>query len=216
MNPVQFSRTLVACCLGLACVSGPPPASAPLPTDPTAPTPPAPAAVEDVIGIRALRQPPPLELILQPVADKPIVSFRLVFRAGSVDDPPGKEGLTALTSALMSEGGTRELTSSQLLEALFPIAGELSSRADKEMTTFSGRIHRDNLERFYKIFTDILLEPRFDAHELERLRSDAINLIRNELRGEDDETLGKVALDALLYPRRHPYHHFVGGTVQGL
>jgi zinc protease len=146
---------------------------------------------------------------------KPIVSFRLVFKSGSVDDPKGKEGLTALTALIMEEGGTRELSSSELLHALYPIAGEISVHTDKEMTAFSGRVHQDNLDRFLKIFTDVLLEPRFDPKEFDRLRTDAVNRIRNQLRGQDDETLGKVALDALLY-QGHPYQHFEGGTVEGL
>src|SRR5438128_1392500 len=71
------------------------------------------------------------------------------------------------------------------------------------------------MDRFSKILTDVLLEPRFDPKELERLRADPINNIRNNRRSEDDETLGKIALDAILYAG-HPYEHFVGGTVQGL
>lgn len=148
-------------------------------------------------------------------SEKPIVSIKLVFKTGSIDDPKGKEGITTLTGDLMAEGGTRKLSSSQLLEALFPMAARLASRTDKELTVFEGRVHKDHLDRFLDIFTDVLLEPRMDPREFERLKLDALNSIRNTLRGENDEALGKVALDALLYPG-HPYAHFVNGTVQGL
>lgn len=169
----------------------------------------------ETLPARPTARSKPMETVVLADPEKPIVSFRLQFRAGSIDDPQGKEGLTALTSMVMSEGGTKELSSSELLQALFPIAGEISVQADKELTTFFGRVHKDNLDRFFKIFTDILLEPRMDSREFDRLRTDAINRIRNDLRGQDDETLGKVALDALLYPD-HPYRHFEGGTVDGL
>ena len=59
----------------------------------------------------------PLETILLADASKPIVSLRFVFRAGSVDDPPGKEGLTDLTAAVLEQGGTQELSSAQFLDA---------------------------------------------------------------------------------------------------
>ncbi len=167
------------------------------------------------VPARPLAKPAPLHTVLHPVANKPIVAFRLVFHSGAVDDPKGKEGLTALTAALMSQGGTQELSSSQLLEALFPMAAELDANTSKEFTVFSGRVHRDNLERFFKIFGDVLLEPRYDPKELERLRTNALSAIRNELRGENDEKLGKVALDSMLF-EGHPYAHFTGGTVQGL
>ncbi|MFZ5472096.1 MAG: M16 family metallopeptidase [Myxococcota bacterium] len=167
------------------------------------------------VPYRPLNRPPPMTTVLLPVKNKPIVSFRLVFHAGSVDDPKGKEGLTALTAQLMAEGGTKKLSSAQLLDALYPMAAELDASTDKEVTVFVGRVHSDRLQRFFDIFSDVLLEPRFDLKELERLRTDAINTVKNRLRAEDDEELGKIALDALLYPD-HPYRHFPGGTVQGL
>jgi zinc protease len=175
----------------------------------------APAADGPPLAPRPLKRPEPMQLVLLADPQKPLLTFRLVFKAGAIDDPKGKEGLTALTAHLLAEGGTRELSSSQLLDALFPIAGEIEVIPDKEMTAFVGRVHQDKLERFLKIFADVLLEPRFDPNEFERLRSDALNAIRNQLRGEDDEALGKVALDALLY-QGHPYEHHNEGTIQGL
>lgn len=167
------------------------------------------------LTIRPLQAPEPMKTVVLADPQKPIVTFRLVFKSGSIDDPKGKEGLTALTATLMAEGGTKELSSSQLLEALFPMAAELEVSTDKELTAFTGRVHKDNLDRFFKILGDVLLEPRFDEKEFERLRTDAVNHIRNDLRGQDDETLGKVGLDALIYEGT-PYAHYTGGTVQGL
>ncbi|MBZ4418299.1 pitrilysin family protein [Myxococcus sp. RHSTA-1-4] len=219
------TRALVslAALLGLAgCATTPKP-----PVDPNAPPPavPSTAALEqqpaqpparpEAVPATPLRQPRPMELVVLERPDTPIVSFRLVFHTGSVDDPKGKEGLTDLTSTLMAEGGTQKLTSAQLLDALYPMAAQLSAYTDKEFTTFSGRVHKDFLPRFMDIFTDVLLNPRLDAAELERLRANAISDVENGLRSANDEALGKVALDALLY-QGHPYAHYVGGTVQGL
>lgn len=178
---------------------------------PEEPKPPPPEPLET----RPLAAPAPLHTVLLPAPEKPIVSFRLAFRTGSIDDPRGKEGLTNLTAQLMAEGGTRQLSAAELLAALYPMAAELSASTDKELTVFSGRVHQDRLDRFFQIFGDVLLEPRLEEKEFERLRTDAVNRVRNWLRSEDDEELGKVALDALLYPS-HPYRHFTGGTVQGL
>lgn len=157
----------------------------------------------------------PMEVIRLPVPNKPIVSLRLVFRAGSVDDPAGKEGLTSLTGSILEEGGTAELDSAQLIQALYPMAAELSIRTDKELTVVQGRVHRDHLDRFLKIFTDVLLAPRLDPREFERLRQDHLNAVTSSLRNEDDERLGKVALDSLMYAG-HPYRHYEVGTVAGL
>jgi zinc protease len=156
-----------------------------------------------------------MQLVVQANPVSPIVSFRLVFHAGSVDDPQGKEGLTSLTADVLAEGGTQSLTSAQLLEALFPMAAELEVFTDKEFTSFSGRVHKDHLPRFLDLFTEVLLAPRFAPQEFERLRARALSQVRNDLRSESDEDLGKVGLDALLF-QGHPYAHYVGGTVKGL
>jgi zinc protease len=167
------------------------------------------------VPYRPLPATSPMQLVVLPVANKPIVSIRLVFRTGSVDDPAGKEGLTALTTRVLLEGGTKSLGSAQVLEALYPMAAELSSDTDKEFTTITGRVHRDRLPRFLEIMSETLLAPRFEERELTRLRSDQLNAVKNRLRQENDEELSKVVLDALL-SEGHPYRHFTGGTEKGL
>lgn len=185
------------------------PAPAPASTTPARP----PAA--EPIPFRPFAAHAPLEVVALPVPNKPVVSLRLVFRAGSVDDPPGKEGLTALTGTVLEEGGTRALAPAELIQALYPMAAELSIRTDKELTVVEGRVHRDHLDAFLKIFGDVLLEPRLDPKEFERLRQDHLNAVTRSLRNEDDERLGKVALDAVMYAG-HPYAHHVHGTARGL
>ena len=212
-----LSRSLVLCAaLGLAgCATTSQPApTPPPPAEPQAQAPAQPQAPDSVPAV-PLKRPEPMRVVVQANPASPIVSFRLVFHTGSVDDPKGKEGLTSLTADLLAEGGTQSLTSAQLLEALFPMAAELDSSTDKEFTVFSGRVHKDHLPRFLDIFTDVLLEPRLSPQEFERLRARALSGVRNTLRSENDELLGKVALDALLF-QGHPYAHFVGGTEKGL
>ena len=157
----------------------------------------------------------PMKVVLQPVANKPIVSVRLVFRTGSVDDPKGKEGLTALTTRVLLEGGTKSLDSAQVLEALYPMAAELNGDTDKEFTTIAGRVHRDRLPRFLEILGEALTAPRFEAREFERLKAEQVTSLKSRLRQENDEELSKAALDALLFDA-HPYRHAVVGTEAGL
>jgi len=154
-------------------------------------------------------------VVLQPRTGSDLVAVRVMFIAGSVADPKGKEGLTALTARLMAEGRTQALSAAELREALFPLAAELRVQSDKELTVFVGRVHRDHLRRFMQIFSDVLVRPRFDPQEFERLRRDALQDIEQRLRSSDDEGLGKAALEALMY-EGHPYGHYVGGTVAAL
>lgn len=156
----------------------------------------------------------PLQLVLSP-SQQPTVALRVVFRTGAIDDPKGKEGLTALTTRLMIEGGTKSLTGAELREALYPMAAELGADTEKELTSFAARVHKDRMDTLLPIFTEVLTAPRFDPKELERLRTAALNGVQKRLRQENDEELSKVALEGLLY-EGHPYRHPSIGTVQGL
>jgi hypothetical protein len=47
---------------------------------------------------------------------------------------------------------------------------------DKEMTVFMGTTHQDNLERYYALISQMLLEPGFREEDFTRLKSEAIFL----------------------------------------
>jgi zinc protease len=145
----------------------------------------------------------------------PLVTMRLVFRTGSASDPKGKEGLAALTAAMLSEGGTSRLTYDQVVEALYPMAVNISYQVDKEMTTFSSETHIDNLEAFYSIFRAALLEPGWRAEDLKRLKDQTINSLRVNLRANNDEELGKEVLYNAIYAG-HPYGNYNLGKVSAI
>ncbi len=86
-----------------------------------------------------------------PLATNPLVAFRFVFRAGSQSDPAGKEGLAALTAAMVAEGGTRSRTYEQVLAAFYPMAATLDAACHKEATVFSGLVHRDSVDAYLNL-----------------------------------------------------------------
>jgi zinc protease len=153
--------------------------------------------------------------VLMPVAQDPNVSFKVWFKVGSQDDPPGKEGLAALTGALVSEGGTKTRSYDELLAALYPLAAQYGASTDTEMTVVSGFTHRDNAVAFYGIFMDVLLAPGFREDDFLRLRDNAVNAIEKELRYSSDEELGKATLAAAAW-RGTPYAHLGLGSVESL
>src|SRR5579884_4137802 len=69
-------------------------------------------------------------------SDSPLVSFRILFKTGAASDPAGKEGIAALTAAMLAQGGSRDRSYEQILSALFPMASAVRSQVDKEMTVF--------------------------------------------------------------------------------
>lgn len=145
----------------------------------------------------------------------PLVTFRIVFTAGSAVDPPDKPGAAYLTAMMLVRGGTRELTYRQVLDAMFPMAASVNAQVDKEMVTFSGATHVDNVEPYYQLLRAMLLDPGWREEDFQRVKDDAINFLRVNLRGNNDEELAKEALDQYIF-RGTPYEHYSVGTVSSL
>ena len=153
--------------------------------------------------------------VLLPVADDPTITFTVAFKVGSQNDPAGKEGLAALTGALIESGSTLQNSYQQILDKLYPLASSYSVRVDKEMTSISGRTHRDNLEAFFGLYQDAYLRPAFTDEDFQRVRSDHRNYLEKTLRFSSDEELGKAALTEFIFDNT-PYRHPLAGTVAGL
>ena len=147
--------------------------------------------------------------VLEP-SRSPLVSFRILFMTGSASDPAGKEGVASLTAAMLAQGGSRALSYDQIVEAMYPLATSFGWQTDKEMTVFSGTTHADNLEKYYGLIRDMLLDPGFRDDDFARLKEDAINFLKVSLRQGNDEELGKEYLYNIIYAG-HPYgHHNIG------
>jgi zinc protease len=145
----------------------------------------------------------------------PLISFRIIFMTGAASDPKGKEGVAALTAAMLSQGGSRALTYEQIVEAMYPMATSFGSQIDKEMTVFQGSTHIDNLDKYYGLISQMLLNPGFREDDFSRLKTDAINYLKTSLRESNDEELGKEYLYNIIYAG-HPYAHNNTGTVSSL
>jgi zinc protease len=164
--------------------------------------------------------PPPTatevsNVVLLPVAADPTISLSVQFAVGSQDDPPGKEGLAFLTGQMLADASTETHSLDEILAALYPLAARYDIRVDRERSTLTGRVHRDNLDAYLDLYTDALLRPKFDPADFERVKSDAINYLTNTLRYSSDEELGKAALNEFVF-RGTPYAHPTEGTVAGL
>ena len=136
----------------------------------------------------------------------PLVTFRIVFTAGSASDPADKPGLAYLTAMMLAQGGTKTQTYRQILDALFPMASSLSAQVDKEMTTFAGETHVDNLNEYYGLVRGMLLDPGWREDDFKRLKDAAINNLRVILRANDEE-LAKEVLYQNIYAGT-PYEHY--------
>ncbi|KQQ97674.1 peptidase M16 [Massilia sp. Leaf139] len=145
----------------------------------------------------------------------PQIRFKLLFAAGSAHDPKGKEGLAALTASMVASAGSATRKIDEVTKALFPLAGSFSEQVDKEMTVFSGSIHKDNWDEYLGIALPMLLEPGFREEDFRRLKDAQKNALLLDLKDNNEEEFGKERLQANVFAGT-AYAHPVLGTVKGI
>jgi zinc protease len=158
--------------------------------------------------------PAQMRVVARP-SQSALVDFRIVFLTGAAYDPADKPGLANLTASLLSQGGTREMTYKQIVDAMFPMATSVSSQVDKEMTVFYGSTDVHNLEAYYALFRSMLLTPGWRDDDLRRVRDRTVNYLRESLRGSNEEELAKEALYETIFAGR-PYGRTNAGAVSAL
>lgn len=139
-------------------------------------------------------------------ADSPFIAFNIWIRAGSQNDPAGKEGLAAFTASFLADSGTKNNSYEEILSKLYPMATEYGASVDKEMTNLTGRVHKDNLEGFYSLFKDAFLAPAFDPDDFLRVKTQTMNYLKQTRRFSNDEELTKELLFSEIYRHTHYAH----------
>lgn len=173
------------------------------------------AAVLVVSGCGKKETKKEINIVSMKIENEPIVAFKFVFHTGSMDDPEGKNGLAYLTAQILAKGGTQTNSFQTILEKLFPIASSYNVWVDREYTTFYGQTHKDNIQLFYTLLKEALLEPGFRSDDFQRLQTENINFIKNTLRYGSDEELGKAVFKSFAY-RGTPYEKNIRGKVSNL
>ena len=155
-----------------------------------------------------------LKLLLQK-SELPQLDMKLVFSAGSAHDPKGKEGLAALSASMIAEAGSKDRRIDEINKALFPMAGVFHAQTDKELTTFTASVHRDNWKAFFDVVMPMLTDPGFRDEDFKRLKDAQSNALKEDLRSNNEEELGKERLQANIFAGT-PYGHPVLGTLAGI
>lgn len=144
-----------------------------------------------------------------------IIDVNLLFNTGAADDPAGKKGLAALTAAMLTQGGSASMSFKDIQNAMYPLASSFNYQIDKEMLSFRSRVHKDNLDAWYALVKEQLLNPGWKEDDFARLKDNLITSIKSDLKASNDEELGKEVLYAELY-QGHPYASYNLGRISDI
>ncbi len=176
--------------------------------------PPRPLAAKPVkfppYEIRTL--PNGLQVVLVSQNEQPVVSARMLIRAGAAQDPKGKEGLAMLTSALLDQGTTTR-SAAQIAEAIDFMGGLVGSGAGTDLSFVNAVSMSDGLTEALELMGDIVRHPAFAAAEIDRQRSQAMSSLK--VAADDPDTVASQVIDRLVFGF-HPYGLPSSGTATSL
>lgn len=140
----------------------------------------------------------------------PLVSFDLTINGGHWLDPLDKAGTANLLSDLLMEG-TANRTPAELEEAIGLLGADISINAAAEEIRISANTLSRNFEATLSLVEEILLEPRWDEKEYDRLMRE----LETRLKGREASptAISSTVYSRLLYGDQHILGTPVDGTL---
>ena len=133
--------------------------------------------------------PSGIRLVTAPVTKLPVATILVVIDAGSTNDPPGKEGVAALTTGTLLEG-TEQFSGADLAEKFEQLGTSVESGADWDSAFVKLTVLSEQLEEATRLLGDVISSPVFPEREIERAKAERLAEILQlemEPRGLADE-----------------------------
>jgi len=148
-----------------------------------------------------------LRVLVAEYHELPLVEFHLIVGAGAAQDPPGKEGLAALTAGTLVRG-TGKLSADELASAIESLGGRIAATPGTDGTIISAEFLSKDYAAGLDLLRQVLLDPAFARDEVRRERDERAAGIVAAL--EDTSSVAEKCFAGFLYGA-HPYGRPVEG-----
>ncbi len=143
----------------------------------------------------------------------PLVQFSLTINGGALLDNPDKIGTANLVSDLMMEG-TINKTPQELEEAIETLGASIRMYTSKEGIVMQVNTLASKFDEVYKLAEEIILEPRWDAKEFDRIKQETLeNINRNN---SNPSRIARNVFDKLIYGKDSPLGNPTAGTAESV
>lgn len=127
----------------------------------------------------------------------PLVSFSIRIKGGHALDQSGKNGVANLLTDMLMEG-TATKTPQQLEDAIGLLGAELNFYTSNEYIELSGKTLSKNFAQTIALAQEILLEPRWDISEWERIKKETLATVKQ--RSGSPSAIAAQVYAKLMYP----------------
>ena len=143
----------------------------------------------------------------------PLIEFSLTLKAGLLLDDPNKIGVANLTTDIMMEG-TKNKTPLELEEAIDELGARIRMFTTRESIVIRANTLVSKFDEVYALLEEILLEPRWDEKEFERLKRQTIETINR--RSSQPSTIASNVFHKLLYGEKNILANTILGTPESV
>src|SRR4029453_11298280 len=145
-------------------------------------------------------------------AQVPLVAFTLLVRRGAASDPPGQDGLAAVTADMLDEG-SGERSAIEMHEALARLGAQFDTDIGSDATVASITVLSRFAGRALSLLSDILVRPALREEDFTRVRQLRLHRL-TQIRDMPGAVADRAFL-RLLYGI-HPYGHSPIGSETAL
>jgi zinc protease len=128
--------------------------------------------------------------------EQPVVSVRLLVRAGSALDPLGKLGLASLTADLLDQGTTTR-SAQEIADQIDFIGGIEGTAAAMDLCFVKTVVMKDSLQVGMRLLADVARHPVFSQSEIERRRQRLLSTLLVDR--DDPGYVADAVFDRLVY-----------------
>lgn len=140
----------------------------------------------------------------------PFTALEIRFRGGASVEPADKRGAINLMTALLEEGAG-ELDARAFTRARDGLAASFRYSVSDDALSVSAQFLTENRDAAVDLLRQSLIQPRFDADAIERVRAQILSGLRSD--EKDPQSIASHRFDALVFGD-HPYGSSLDGTIE--
>jgi zinc protease len=144
--------------------------------------------------------------------EQPSVSFRLLVRAGAMQEPEGKPGVASFVASLLNQG-TPTRSAGDIANQVDSAGGVIAVGSGNELSFVSGAVIKDRTDLVLSIASDLVQNPAFSQEEIDRQRRQMLSSL--QVSYDDPDYLAGLVFDRLVFGF-HPYGRPNEGTPESI
>ncbi len=153
-----------------------------------------------------------LTLVVVRQTEQPVVSVRLLVRAGSAQDPTDKPGVAEMVATLLDQGTTSR-SAAEIADTIDFMGGGLGTGAASDLSYANTILLQSKLDEGLQLLAEVIRRPAFAAEELDRQREQLLSALTVSY--QDPDYVAGAVVERLIFGF-HPYGRPGNGTPESV